>query len=268
MRQKLAAGLYARVLILALCLLITSCGGSERKFTKHIEKGNEYYASSHYKEAAIEFKNAIQIKPDDANAHYSLGLAYFRLGGPSYLPAAFKSFSKAAELNPGHLDAQTKIGEFLLLSRDVEKAVQQAELVLAKDKGHLDATILLANTKAAKRKFAEAKTLLTALAEAHPESTKPRLALSTIHLASGDKAAAIDVLKKVIASDKSVEPRLALSTMYLLDNNLPAAEETLNNAISENPKSTALLGSLTNLYIMIEKAGAGGPDSGETDRRF
>ena len=253
MRKKLAAGIYAKVLIIALCLLITSCGGSERKFTKHVEKGKEYYASSRYKEAAIEFKNAIQIKPDDAKTHYGLGLAYLKLGGPTYLPAAFKSFSKAAELDPDHLDAQTRIGELFLLSRDVDKAAAQAELVLTKDKGHLDATILLASTKAAKRKFVEAKALLTTLSEAHPESTKPRLALSSIHLVSGDREAAKDVLKKIISTDKSIEPRLALSTVYLMDNNVPAAEETLKNALNDNPGNVTVLSALTNLYMIARK---------------
>lgn len=253
MRKKLAPGLYARVLIAALCLLVVSCGGSEKKFSKHIEKGNEYYASSQYKEAAIEFKNAIQIKPADANAHYGLGLAYLMLGGPTYLPAAFNSFTKAAQLDPGHLDAQTKLGEFFLLSRDPEKAARQAELVLEKDKGHLDATILLANTKAAKKKFAEARELLKTLAEAHPESVKPLLALSTVHLASGDRASAIETLRKVISSSSSVEARLALSTVYILDRNAPAAEETLNSALNESPENVQLLTALTNLHMMTRK---------------
>jgi len=253
MKKKLAAGLYARILVLALLLLVTSCGGSERKYAKHIEKGEKYFAASQYKEASIEFKNAVQIKPNDAQAYYHLGLAYLKLGGPAYISTAFRSFSKAAELDPEHLDAHTKIGEFYLLSRDPEKAAQQAELVLKKDKSHLDATILLANTKAARKKFAEAKELLKALAEAHPESIKPRVALSTIHLASGDKASAIDLLKEVIASDPSIDARVALATIYTLDRNIPAAEATLKSALNESPENIQLLTALTNLYMMTGK---------------
>lgn len=253
MRKKLTAGLYLRVLIAAICLLVTSCGGSEGKFTKHIEKGKEYYASSQYKEAAIEFKNAIQIKPGDAGAHYSLGMAYLKLGGPTYGPAAFKSFLKAAELDPNHLDAQIKVGELLLLSRDVDKAAAQAELVLSRDKGNLDATILLANAKTSKRKYAEARELLTALAKAHPESTKPLLALSTVHLVSGDREASKEILKDVIAKDSSIEPRLALSAIYIFDKNIPAAEETLNEALGANPGSVPLLSALTNLYMIAKR---------------
>lgn len=246
---KLAPGFCVKIFVVALCFLITACGGSEQKYAKHINKGKEYYASSQYKEAAIEFKNAIQIKPDGSQAHYNLGLSYLKAGGPAFIPAAFKSLSRAAELEPGLLDAQVKIGELHFLSRDLVKASEQARLVLEKEKNHLDATILLANINAAKGKLVEAKKLLTSISVVHPESAKPLLALSTVYLATGERDSAKDVLKKAIEKDGPVDSRIALAGVYLLEKDFQAAEEELNDALKDNPKSVAVLSALTNFYM-------------------
>lgn len=247
--MKFSSSFCFRIFIVAVCFLITACGGSERKYAKHIEKGKEYYASAQYKEAAIEFKNAIQTKPDDSQAHYNLGLSYLKVGGPAYIPAAFKSFAKAAELDPGFLDAQVKLGELHFLARDLVKASEHSKLVLEKEKDHLDATILLANINGAKGKFAEAKKLLTAASTVHPESTKPLLALSTVYLATGERDAAKAVLRKAIEKDGSVDSRIALAGVYLLEKDFPASEEELNGALKDNPDSVPVLSALTNFYI-------------------
>lgn len=247
--RKQFAGFSVKILVVALCFFITSCGGPEGKYAKHIEKGKEYYASSQYKEAVIEFKNAIQIKPDDPQAHYNLGLAYLKVGGPAYTSAGFKSLVKATELDPNLLDAQVKIGELFFLSRDLSKALERSELVLKKEKNHLDATILLANINLAKGKLDAARKLLKEVSDAHPESARPLLALSTVYLASGDRQGAKDVLKKAIEKDGSVEPRIALAGVYLVEKNFKAAEDELNGALKDNPKSVPVLSALTNFYI-------------------
>src|SRR3990172_5214353 len=208
--RKPATGFSVKILVVALCFFITSCGGPEKKYTKHIEKSKEYYASSQYKEAVIEFKNAIQIKPNDPQAHYNLGLSYLKVGGPAYIPAGFKSLV---------------------------------------NKTNLDGTILLANINAAKGKLGEAKKLLQAAADAHPESTKPLLALSTVYLASGERDSAKNILRKAIEKDGSVEPRIALAGVFLFEKNFKAAEDELNGALKDNPKSVAVLSALTNFYI-------------------
>src|SRR3989304_4287289 len=247
--RKPATGFSVKILVVALCFFITSCGGPEKKYTKHIEKGKEYYASSQYKEAVIEFKNAIQIKPNAPQAHYKRGLSDRKVGGPAYIPAGFKSLVKATELDPGLLDAQIRIGELYFVSRDIVKASEKAQLVLEKDKNNLDGTILLANINAAKGKLGEAKKLLQAAAEPPPESTKPLLALSTVYLASGERDSAKNILRKAIEKDGSVEPRIALAGVFLFEKNFKAAEDELNGALKDNPKSVAVLSALTNFYI-------------------
>lgn len=70
---------------------LVSCGGSpEKKFASHMQKEKEYLNSSQYKEAAIEFKNAVQIDPKNADSHYNLARAYLKTG-PSGFQAAYSA---------------------------------------------------------------------------------------------------------------------------------------------------------------------------------
>jgi tetratricopeptide (TPR) repeat protein len=58
------------------------------------------------KEAEIALKKSMEMEPNDADAHYTLGLVYLqaRLKG-----RAAKAFQRALELNPAHLDAEQQL---------------------------------------------------------------------------------------------------------------------------------------------------------------
>ena len=63
-------------LMATLWIFTNSCNSDPKeKKAKHLEKGETYLAGSKYKEAVIEFKNAVQIDPKDAQAHYVKSLS-------------------------------------------------------------------------------------------------------------------------------------------------------------------------------------------------
>jgi tetratricopeptide (TPR) repeat protein len=69
-------------LIILFCFIVSgliSCS-QEAKKECHWKRGEKYYSENKFKEAIIEYKNVIQIDPQNANAHYKLGLALLRTG--------------------------------------------------------------------------------------------------------------------------------------------------------------------------------------------
>jgi len=67
------------------------------------------YAGLHlYGEAVREYRQAIRVKPDDADIHYDLGLSLMRLA--QYDEAA-ASFSKSFELDPENYRAEDSLAE-------------------------------------------------------------------------------------------------------------------------------------------------------------
>src|SRR5512145_1675849 len=61
------------VLVAGLLLGVAGCS-KEAKLERHWKKGETYFTENKFKEAIIEYKNVIKLKPDHAQAYYKLGL--------------------------------------------------------------------------------------------------------------------------------------------------------------------------------------------------
>ena len=185
-------------LILMVLLPAVGCSQSpDKKAAKHLKNGEEYIKASKYREAILEFKNAIQAAPKNAQAHYQAGLLYIRLGGMTNLQTAFQELSKAVELDPNILDAQIKLGEMYVISREADKAREKAEFVLSKDQKNIDARIILATVLAGKKDFAKAIALLEEAAGIDPAYIKPHMAMASVYIGSNDLSSAESAYKKI-----------------------------------------------------------------------
>ncbi|MBK8276977.1 MAG: tetratricopeptide repeat protein [Nitrospira sp.] len=105
---------------LCLILLLTSSGCDrstpEAKKAQHRERAATFVEKGQYQEAIIEYRNVIQLDPQDADAHYRIALAYLKLGGlPNHLYQAFTELRRAVELDNTNQDAQLKLGELYIL---------------------------------------------------------------------------------------------------------------------------------------------------------
>src|SRR5262249_30435244 len=109
--------------------LLTGCSGSpERQKAEFLFSGEKFASQQKYQQAIIQFRNAIDIDPRSAAAHYQLGVAY--LGSKGYQDA-YRELSTAVELDPKNLDARLEIAILLLGGRKYAEAEAAAEKVLA-----------------------------------------------------------------------------------------------------------------------------------------
>ena len=60
-----AAALAAAILS---TLLLAGCGGADARRGEHMQRGQEYFAAENWEKARVEFRNALQVSPDDPNA--------------------------------------------------------------------------------------------------------------------------------------------------------------------------------------------------------
>lgn len=250
--------LYKRIILLSLSLaLFWGCSQSpEKKIEKHMKKGDEYLKASSFKEASIEFKNAVQIDKKNAMGHYNLGLAYLGMGGVAGLQNAFREFAIATDLKPDLLDAQLKMGELYVLSRDFGNAREKAEGILAKDPGNIDAKVLLAASLAGQKNFSRALQVIDEASKAGPENLKVHMATAGIHLARGDLKSAEERLRRAIElKPGSIDARIQLSNLYAAQGRVSDAEGELRKASEAQPKSPAPLIALANLYMRTKRAG-------------
>src|SRR3569832_1505996 len=135
------ASISIRFLAVLILIGMISCASAASKKEGHYKKGIDYAARGQFPEAAVEFKNVIQLDPNDANAKYQLGLVYLKIGGLANVQNAFKLFTEAVEKQPDLIDAQAKLGSLYLVSNAIGKAREKADRVLAKAPGHVEALL-------------------------------------------------------------------------------------------------------------------------------
>jgi tetratricopeptide (TPR) repeat protein len=124
---------YSKYLIIFIIIMMLGCSSSETRKTKFFDKGNEFYEKGDYGKAILNFQNAIKLDPHYADAYSALGTCYLKLMN---IQGAFKAFSTAVEINPEILAAQVSLGQIYLMSKEKEKAIEKADLVLSKNPDH------------------------------------------------------------------------------------------------------------------------------------
>ena len=65
--------------LIAIALLV-GCRSDEAQLAEHFDRGEKYREEKKHSEAIIEYKNALQIDPNHAGAHYGLARSYLESG--------------------------------------------------------------------------------------------------------------------------------------------------------------------------------------------
>jgi len=93
------------ILSIFLCLIFIVFAGcsKEAKKERHWKRGEKYFLENKFKEAIIEYKNVIQIDPQNAKARYKLGLSLLSVG---QFREAFAEFSKFVDIDKDFIDAR------------------------------------------------------------------------------------------------------------------------------------------------------------------
>jgi len=218
-----ARNLSAALTGLVLMGTVTGCHHDPNvQKQKYLESGKRYAAQAKYKEAAIQFSNALKVDHNFAEAHYQLGSVYLKMG--SVMPA-YSELSRTVALQPGNLQARIDLGNLLLAGKLPDRAAEQANAVLAIKSDDADAIALLA----------------------------------TISAVKGDRATALTQIQRALALDPN---KAAFhTTLGLLQGSDPgqsgSAEEQLHKAVSLDPtNATAHLALASMLQRKGDTAGA------------
>lgn len=117
-----------------------------RAEARHLANGDKYLARQRPADAVIEYRAALQNRPDSADTFRKLADAYRRAGDRARAGDAFRH---AADLSAADLQTQLRAGWYSLLQGRPEDARRYAERVLASDPDNPSARRLLANALAA-----------------------------------------------------------------------------------------------------------------------
>lgn len=234
--------------VFAACLAGCSRDPNVKK-QKYLASGKKYFEEGKYREAGIQFSNALQIDPKFADAHYELARTYARMDPPA-LQAAYMELRRTVDLKPDHLKAQVDLGGLLLGARQFDAALERANLVLQKDPKNVDGQILKASAEAGQGKRDEAVADLKTAIEWQPNDPKPYLALAMAQAMSDPQAAEAGFKKALSLEPKSMNAILALGAFYESQKRLPEAEQQYKTAVSTEPKNPTARAILARVYIL------------------
>ncbi len=109
---------------LVTATLLVACGGAAARKAGYLAKGQEYLAAHDFEKARLEFRNALQLDPNDAEASFLAGEASEHLGN---LREAAQMFQTAIQVNPKHLGARAQLAKIYVYAGAPDKAMETLE---------------------------------------------------------------------------------------------------------------------------------------------
>jgi tetratricopeptide (TPR) repeat protein len=213
---------------------------------KYLDSGEKYSAEGKYREASIQYLNAIQIDSRFAQAHYDLSQAYLKLGDTN---RAFQELSRTVELAPDNYRAHTDLANLLNSVRNpdgspVPDMLKQAKIHLdilrEKQPNTPETHEAWANYDAAQNNMAAAMQEMQQAIAADPNRSESYLLLALFQLRADLPDQAETNFKKATEVDpKAMNAQLALGGFYQTRNRFPEAEQQFKRAMDVDPKNPA-----------------------------
>jgi tetratricopeptide (TPR) repeat protein len=233
--------------VVTACVIATflaGCGGVEARKSGYMTKGREYMAAHNFENARLEFRNAMQLDPNDAEASYLAGQADEHLGNPR---EAAQMYQDAIQSNAKHLGARAQLAKLYVFGGAPDKAMELIEPGLAIAPSDPD---LLTSRAAARQQLGDkagARADAEKAVHVAPTNEGALVQLASIYSQAGETGQAIDLINKAVqAPGASVGLRLVLAQLYLSAGRNPEAVQVLQAVIALEPNT------LVNRYRLAE----------------
>ena len=249
LRQVQVARISA-MLVISLALVCTvGCHRDPNvRKQKYLESGKQYEAKGEYKQAAIQFANAIKVDKGFAPAYYELAKTDLQMGSAQ---SAYGNLMETINLDPSNVDARITVGNMLLAGRNTARAEDQAKAVLAINPNNADAYALLAGVAQKNNDNVEARKDMQRALAIDPNRSAFHSAMALLEVGTpADEGNAEQELQKAASLDpKSATPHLLLAGMLEKKNDLQGAEQQFLQAIAIAPKNLQARESLAGFYL-------------------
>ena len=254
---------YAAAAVCVLAALLTGCSRDPNvRKQKYLESGQRYFDKGQYREAEIQFENAIQVDSRFADAHYKLALAAMKL---QQWPTAYQELSTTVQIiqpdtnDPNALKllyaAHLDLANLLILGRQFNDAKEHLDL-LEKKRPDADFYIARANYYAGTNDTKDALEDLKQALKLDPSRSDTYLNLAMFQMRGQDWNGAEDSFKEAVKlSPKSTNALVSLGNFYQTRGRFPEAEQAFRQAITAAADDPNPRLSLASLYMAENKPG-------------
>lgn len=288
-------GTAGAVLLLAGSLALTACNGAQARHDSFMKRGNDYFAAENFEKARIEFGNALQIDPKDAEARYMSGRVAEKLGK---LRDAVGSYQSALDIDKDHIQARANLGRVFVFAGASAQALEtigpgleahpdDADLLVVRGAARMtqkqlpealadaeravkiaptnESAVALLASLYRQQDPKRAEALLKSTIANIPKTSELRQVLALLYTQSGDIEAAAEQYEQLIKLKPDVaQYRVQLSLLYARAGRIDAAEKALLDGIAAHPKKR----DLKLAYVELVSARRSGPQGEQALRGF
>jgi len=243
------------LIVSSFVLVLAACNRDPNvRKQKYFESGQKYFADGKYRQAAIQFENAIQIDGKFAAAHYQLAQTYLQLRDGQH---AYLETERTLDLQPDNYKAHADMVN--MLASDYASAANPSDLTAAQE--HIDVLLrqqpndpathlAIANLLNAQQKYAQGIEEVQKAVDLAPNRGDSYVNLALVETKAGQFDAAEASYKKAVDLQATeMNPRMALAAFYQLRGRYPEAEQELESVISSDPKNLNARAQMARLYM-------------------
>ena len=246
MRHSSVSRLFLSVALIAAFFVGCSSDPNVRK-QKYLESGQRYFEKGKYREASIQFSNAIQVDSHYADAHYQLAQSYLKL---QQWTRAYQELVRTVELQPENYKAHIDLANLLIAGHDLKQAQEHTDLLLDKNPNDPQTHIAAGNLLAAREDFAGAIQEVQKAIALGPDRPDSYMNLALLQMKVNQPDAAETNFKKAVElNPKAMNAQLALGSYYQSRSRFPEAEQQFRHAIDADPKNAEPRAALARLYL-------------------
>ena len=198
-----------------------------------VEAGETALKNGQYDEAVEQFKKALEIDPESANAYRGLGRAYFKSGDKQ---KASEAFHEALRLNPDSAETYYDLGTTRYESGDYAAAASAFEEAIRLKADFFDALIVLGKAYQRSGLHSKSVDVLQKAALQQPQNMDAQVLLGSALIQAGRPEKAIEVFHEaVLLSPESAFAYSNLAHAYQQTGKFAQAFDALQQALRISP---------------------------------
>jgi tetratricopeptide (TPR) repeat protein len=234
-------------LTIASALMVSCSRDPNVRKQKYLESGERYFEKEKYREAAIQFGNALQVDANFADAHYHLAETYLKL---EQWRQAYEELSRTIELQPQNYAAHLDLANLLIAAHDLKHAQEHTNLLQEKQPNNIQVHAALADLLAAQGNISAAIQEAQKAIDLGPQRWESYLAMARLQMNANQPDLAETNFKKAVELNPQATPaRLALGNYYQFRGRFSEAEQQVLRAIVADPKNPDSRSALVQLYM-------------------
>ncbi len=201
---------FLPLLMLFLAFGSFACASDDEKINGFRERGDAYVEQEAWAEAVIEYRNILQIDPNDARAHEKLAECYMK---QEMFKEAYWELSETVRLDPSNVEVRLAYAGVSMAAERYDEVLIQADAIIELDPNHGPAYLLRGQALQNLDREDEVEEALLKALELETESAPYQLIVASYYQQSGESAKAEEHLNTAISIQQSVTAYTVLARL-------------------------------------------------------